>query len=97
MIVKDKQKTVSKADKVALKLTKIIQKEILAFDCDNEPAEILYFVAHITGNILARMAIFLGESGNIYGTDLQSKALDWVINIAEEHMNLNVVKEKQYV
>ena len=89
MLVKDKQRSVDEADIIACELLILLSAKVKNFECENEPAEILYLIAHVAGNFFSRINIFLSGAGETYGIDLTKKSFDWILEITKEYLLLN--------
>jgi len=86
MIVKNKESTINKANEIASKLLKMIAEDTKDFNCEDDPAEQIYLISHVMGNLLAKSCLSLEEYGKIYGIlDLTYESiLRWINLITKE-------------
>jgi hypothetical protein len=91
MIVADKEKSLKKADEIAIKILDLITEETKDFQCEDDPAEHSYLAVHAMGNIIARICMSLEGYGNIYGIpNMTSDAIQsWIHIISNEYLKIN--------
>ena len=86
MIVENKELTLNKANEIASKLLKIIIEDTKDFNCQDDPAEQIYLISHIIGNLLNKSCLSLEEYGKIYGIENLTfeSILEWITLITKE-------------
>jgi hypothetical protein len=91
MIVKDKDATRQNADKICKNLFTMITNEMVAYTDEDDPAEIIYALVHIAGNLNARICLGIEQYGKIYNIKNMTakKTLEWIKVIANEHNKAN--------
>lgn len=86
MIVENKEATLNKANEISSKLLKIIIEDTKDFNCEDDPAEQIYLISHVIGNLLAKSCLSLEEYGKIYGIEnlTYDSILEWITLITKE-------------
>jgi hypothetical protein len=88
MIVEDKEKTIQKADEIAIEALKFISKQMEEYSCIDDPAEQVYLAVHTIGNLTARMCETLDGYSKTYGIERMDKktVLKWINAIIKAYM-----------
>lgn len=93
MIVANKMASTEKANEVSKKLLSIIIDELNKFQCEDDPAENIYYVLHIGGIFVAKIALVLKNYGiETHGIEkLNSEiSIKLISDIANEHIKANM-------
>lgn len=88
MIVKDKEKTLTKADEIAVKIIDLIKDEVTTFECEDDPAEFIYLYVHIAGNVVAKICVILYLYSKIYAIpNVDPKSInEWIDATIKEYI-----------
>lgn len=91
MIIENQEEARNKANKISDELLTRICKDAADFGSTDDPAEKIYFLAHLTGQIVAKVCISLEEYGKIYGIEnFSSESIhEWIKVITKEIIKLN--------
>lgn len=95
MIVKNSQETIKKADEVSTELLKCMLTSTVGYDCEDDPAEQIYFASHCLGSLLAKVIISLDSYAKTYGIQnmTPAKVVEWVSKICMEHVKASGIEE----
>lgn len=87
-IVKDEKVALEFANNLANILIKEVGEKSQDFYQENDPAEHIYMLSHMTANFYVKMCLWLQDFGKTYGIDgLNSEAIDKFIEAIKNGMN----------
>ena len=88
MIVKDKEKLIDLANNSAWDAYHLILDDVKGLECEDDPAEYLYYMAHSAAFTAMLMFKSMRAYSGIYGIEElgEKKAREWVEEIMNEYM-----------
>jgi hypothetical protein len=93
MIVRDKEKSIEQANYIADMIMDNLNESLLDFDQDgDDPAEHIYLVVHIIGNLIFKICFTLEGYGQVYGIKKMDKEMikKWINTITEEYFKTTI-------
>lgn len=88
MIVENKELTLQRATDMADRIIDLIEKDILTYKCEDDPAEFIYLTCHAIGNFLAKWSMVTDGYCKTYGIKGfdRKKIMEWINLITKENI-----------